>query len=128
MPGNARLHEACPDPPGNRLAAATLAGCGGAAPITPTPTAPTSAPASATPATATPVTASPTPLPSVPASVTPTPLVAVLEIKEYDVAITLPTGVADATYRIDASMAVGNADVNGNPITELPGAGSGPRA
>jgi len=101
---------------GTVVAAATLAGCGSAATPTSTPTATTAAPA-----TAAPVTPSPTPLPSLPASVSPTPLVAVLEIKEYDVAITLPTGVADATYRIDASMAEGNEDVNGNPIAELPG-------
>jgi hypothetical protein len=63
--------------------AAAPAGCGGAATSTPTFTAATPAPA-----TATPVPASPTPLPSLPASVSPTPMVAVLEFKEYDVAIT----------------------------------------
>jgi len=97
---------------GPLLAGALLVGCGGgSSTLSPTPT----------PATATPtVSAAPgTPMPT--AASSPTALGATLVITEYGVAITLPAGIADATYRIDASMAEGNEDVNGNPVTELPG-------
>jgi hypothetical protein len=96
------------------LLAGAPAGCGGSS-STPTPTA-----ASATPsATATPAT--PTPTPSVSFSASPTPSTATLVIQEYGVALTLPKEVADATYRIDSSMAGSTEDANGTTYTELPG-------
>ena len=45
-------------------------------------------------------------------------------ISEYGVALTLSSEVADATYRIDDTMATGptpGTDADGNTFTELPG-------
>jgi hypothetical protein len=99
------------------VVATALAGCGGTSASSPTSTAVTPTPAPSASITAAPATATPALSPSA----SPTPSVAALVIKEYDVAITLPAGLADATYRIDPNMAEGNEDVNGNAITELPG-------
>ena len=94
------------------IAGALAAGCGGG-----------SAPPSATPgsATATPASPTGTPTPSVTPSASPTASAATLVIQEYGVALTLPAGVADATYRIDSSMAGSTSDADGKAYTELPG-------